>query len=246
MNKTTGDWKFTMKHGTRVDVLEYINANKILVKFEDGKSSPFFARMSALRKGMYRNPYHPTIEGFGYEGEGEYCFKVDIQCAKMWRSMVARCFSKKWDNGNRKTGQPDVDPDWLNFQIFAKWYYSQNGNTLVGWELDKDILVPGNRTYSSDKCCIVPREINIAFPLSHTASNRVYFSERNKNYSVNWRNEEGERCIRVFKIETDAKDFKILKTKEHMQRLAVKYRETLDTRVYEALFNWGAFYDPKR
>ena len=34
---------------------------------------------------------------------------------------------------------------------------------MGGWELDKDILVKGNKIYSPDTCCFVPKEVNTVF-----------------------------------------------------------------------------------
>lgn len=233
--------KFTMNNGTKLEVLEYINAHKILVQFDDKKSLPFTACTSNLQKGMYRNPYHPTIEGIGYEGQGDYSFKQDGRCAIMWRSMIARCFSKKW-NRVRVPEQPRVIENWFNFQNFAEWYYNQSGSSLGNWELDKDIIVKGNRTYSPETCCLVPREINTAYPMSYSQGSRVYYNSKDRYYRVNWRDESGKRSVKGFKTQEEAVDFKVLKTKERLQNLADKYVDNLDPVVYNLLMNWKGFY----
>lgn len=46
------------------------------------------------------------------------------------------------------------------FSNFAEWFDKHH---VEGWELDKDILVSGNRTYSPETCCFVPHEINVLF-----------------------------------------------------------------------------------
>ena len=57
--------------------------------------------------------------------------------------------------------------EWLNFENFYEWLYSQsnfdkwyNGNR---WAIDKDILVKGNKVYNPNVCCLVPMYINSLF-----------------------------------------------------------------------------------
>lgn len=52
-----------------------------------------------------------------------------------------------------------------DFQEFAEWcqtsanYLNKEQNGKF-WQLDKDIIVPFNKTYSPETCCFVPNEIN--------------------------------------------------------------------------------------
>lgn len=57
--------------------------------------------------------------------------------------------------------------EWLLYENFYEWLHSQgnfdkwlSGN---GWDIDKDILVKGNKVYSSETCCLVPQNINKLF-----------------------------------------------------------------------------------
>lgn len=52
-----------------------------------------------------------------------------------------------------------ISEEFLDFQFFANWLYSQP-NYDRSFHLDKDILIKGNRLYSPERCCLVPREIN--------------------------------------------------------------------------------------
>lgn len=51
-----------------------------------------------------------------------------------------------------------ISPEWEDFEKFDEWYQK---NYVLGWELDKDILVPGNRVYGPDTCLYVPRALNL-------------------------------------------------------------------------------------
>lgn len=60
-----------------------------------------------------------------------------------------------------------VHKDWHNFQVFAEWFYKQTGSDK-GWQLDKDILVRGNKVYSENTCALVPKEINLLLTKGNT------------------------------------------------------------------------------
>ena len=232
---------FRTRQGYNLIVMQYIHSHKVLVKFEDNKSAEFYVEVGNLRKGLYRNPYHPTIEGVGYEGEGLYNFIKDGRCAKMWRSMIARCFSESWRNQHPKTDQPGVQESWHNFQNFAGWFYSQLNHDVEKLELDKDILFQGNATYGPDVCCLVPGEVNLTYPKRNTQSGRSYYSITHKNFKINWRDESGKRKAKHFKVKSEAEQFKILKTKESLERVAEKYKDVITPAVYTALMSWNGF-----
>ena len=52
--------------------------------------------------------------------------------------------------------------EWLNFQTFCEWYKEQYSED--GWEIDKDVAVPGNTHYCPERCIIIPRRLNGKLP----------------------------------------------------------------------------------
>ena len=74
-----------------------------------------------------------------------------------WKSMLTRCYSAA-NNRRRPTYVGcSVDPEWLTFSVFRNWMGAQDWQ---GKQLDKDLLVPGNKIYSPDTCVFVSRELN--------------------------------------------------------------------------------------
>lgn len=68
--------------------------------------------------------------------------------------MLSRCYSSKQ---YQTYSSCLVEDDWLVFSRFKTWMEQQD------WEnnhLDKDILVPGNKVYSSSTCVFVSMRIN--------------------------------------------------------------------------------------
>ena len=60
----------------------------------------------------------------------------------------------------------------IALQHLKKWF---DENYIEGYELDKDILVEGNRIYSPETCCFVPKEINRLF---ENKSKRLYYNKQ--------------------------------------------------------------------
>lgn len=77
-----------------------------------------------------------------------------------WNKMLQRCYSPKRQSKNPTYIGCSVCDEWLYLSNYKKWF---EDNYVEGFEIDKDILVKGNKVYSPDTCCFVPQEINGVF-----------------------------------------------------------------------------------
>jgi hypothetical protein len=84
---------------------------------------------------------------------------VRVRCAfyQTWINMLERCY-----NANVQKMQPTyigctVANDWLSLSKFKLWMENEEWQ---GKQLDKDILIQGNKSYSPSTCIFVTREIN--------------------------------------------------------------------------------------
>lgn len=80
-----------------------------------------------------------------------------IKSYDTWRNMLARCYSTKYQKKHPTYAGCSVSEEWQLFSNFEKWFSS---NYVEGWQLDKDILSPGNKVYSADTCVFVPQKLN--------------------------------------------------------------------------------------
>lgn len=82
--------------------------------------------------------------------------------------MMRRCYDPKYHEKEPTYKGCEVCKEWLNFQMFAEWYY-KNHYEIEGQRicLDKDILLKGNKIYSADTCIFVPHRINSLFVKSY-------------------------------------------------------------------------------
>lgn len=78
-----------------------------------------------------------------------------------WKKMLERCYAAKWKQAHPQYNDVTTAKEWHLFSTFKKWMIEQN--QPLSYQLDKDILVPGNTVYGPDTCILVPRKINNLF-----------------------------------------------------------------------------------
>ena len=82
----------------------------------------------------------------------------------VWSGIIERCTNEKYQSKKPTYVDCSIDERWKTIQPFIIWFEENyNPETMQGWHLDKDILVKGNKVYSPESCCFVPREINNLF-----------------------------------------------------------------------------------
>jgi hypothetical protein len=79
----------------------------------------------------------------------------------VWTNMNTRCK----EGGAYQSKNPTylgcrVGGVFIDFQTFTEWYTSQVGYGS-GYQLDKDILLKGNKVYNEDSCVLVPKDLNM-------------------------------------------------------------------------------------
>lgn len=74
-----------------------------------------------------------------------------------WEKMLKRCYSDNFHKKSPSYKYCEVFEDWLTFSNFRGWMEKQDWE---GKELDKDILLRGNKIYSPDTCIFVHKKVN--------------------------------------------------------------------------------------
>jgi hypothetical protein len=69
-----------------------------------------------------------------------------------WCNMLQRCYSKKYQLTRPRYAGCSVSSELHIFSSFKRWMEQQNWQ---GKELDKDLIIPGNRIYSPERCVFV-------------------------------------------------------------------------------------------
>ena len=154
--------KHITNEGYEVEIIEYFSYNNCTIKFTDGHTVEKVS-YGNIKRGFIKNKLHKSVYSIGYLGNGEYKCKTNGRITphyQVWKDLIKRCYYKYYLDINPTYIGVTVCEEWHNFQNFAGWF---EDNYKEGFELDKDLLVKGNKIYSPETCCFVPQEINLIF-----------------------------------------------------------------------------------
>jgi hypothetical protein len=233
------------KFGTEMELFEYINANDIWVKFENGETT--HTTWDCFVRGEVKNVFDKSVFGVGYIGEGIYKPNVDkikTNEYQIWISMLSRCYDEEFKEKFPTYKNTKVVTKWHNFQNFAKWY-SENYYEIEGerMNLDKDILFKGNKIYSPKTCVFVPQRINILFVKNDSIRGElpigVYFEKQTNKYRANCKigNGKAKNLGRYNTPEEAFQVYKIFKEK-YIKQVAEEYKSKIPEILYNALLNY--------
>ncbi len=108
----------------------------------------------------------------------------------VWRKMLDRCYDLKFQEQYPSYKGCTVCNEWLFYSNFEIWYNKNIPDKSKRWEIDKDILVQGNKEYSPEACCFVPQKINSL--LTNTSASRgkypvgVTFSKKSCSFRATY------------------------------------------------------------
>lgn len=227
-------------HGSLMTIVEYQDANNMVVEFENGYKAKASYKLFSNRS--IKNPTDKIVCGVGYLGIGEYTKKTKQY--SYWQNMMTRCYNKNTHNVRPNYDACEICEEWHNFQNFAKWfdenYYDVgDGDKMC---LDKDILIKGNKIYSPDTCVFVPNRINVLFIRSDKVRGGypigVYYAEdRNKFRSICNIGKE-KRNLGTFDTPEEAfykyKEFK----EQYIKEVADEYKDRIPHKLYEAMYKY--------
>ena len=188
--------------------------------------------------------------GVGFNDKTKPVF-VDGKIVKEYdlrQHMLKRCFNENCQNKQPTYKGCNVSDNFLNYAYFCDWCHEQVGFGKVDdkgryWQLDKDLLFVGNKTYSETTCVFVPNEINLFFNNHGNARGEyplgVSFHKRIGKYVAQcWVN--GKRQHLGY-FNTTEEAFAVYKPfKENLcKQLALKWQSEIDERLFNAMMEWS-------
>ncbi|WP_083242021.1 hypothetical protein [Pseudomonas mosselii] len=88
---------------------------------------------------------------------GKITFKYICPIYSKWIAILRRCYDAKNRSSRPSYEGCTVANEWHRFSAFKIWIENQDWQ---GKDVDKDLLVKGNKVYGPDTCCLVSRSIN--------------------------------------------------------------------------------------
>lgn len=235
---------FSTNGGTDCVITEYKGTYKVKIKFLDEYGYENEVAMKELRNGEVKNPYSKSLHGVGFLGEGMFKTSVNKLLTpeyKYWSDMLMRCYYKTSLMKNPSYINCIVCDEWHNFQIFSDWI-TKHESFGLGYELDKDLLLKGNKLYSPDTCSLIPKEVNMAI-------NGAYLSKGKCKQGVTLRkNGKFQAQISYFGeskylgcFETEEEAYNAYKeSKEfYIKGIADKWSKRISKKSYDALMSWS-------
>lgn len=205
-----------------------------------------------FKKGKISCPYERRVYGVAYIGEGKYKVSENCKntkCYDAWHDMLKRCYDYKFHEKRPTYKNCEVCEEWLCFQNFAEWYYSnyyEIKNEIMC--LDKDILNKGNKIYSPDNCVFVPHNINVLFTKRDNKRGEypigVHYHKRNKKFQASFNiydfKENKNKSVFLGYYENIEKAFEVYKEfkEKHIKKVAEYYKDQIPRKLYDVLYNY--------
>lgn len=242
MKITSGDI-FDTNAGDRVVVLEYISSSAVRVFHLDGTDYIGTTSASSLRQGAVANPLRPSVVGVGYIGIGKHQAMIQGMHSIVytsWRNMLIRVYDKKVHARFPSYIGTSVVDEWHNFQVFAEWFYAQEYSLNESFDLDKDLLVFGNKTYGPETCSYVPKEINYLLlgTSDPTKGNIQGVTRVGDSYRVRISKNNVQEHLGMFPTEAEAYAAYKAAKEAHVKEKALEYEYALDERIFNNLMQW--------
>lgn len=230
-------------------IVEVVNSMKVRIKFLDSFGHEEYKQAGSLARGNFKNPYSRDTFGVGYIGVGRFGAPrkgYHSRIHRVWKSILQRCYNEKDKNNRVRYRGCTVHPDWHNYQNFAEWFDTNYGeNSDNDWQVDKDILYKGNKLYSPETCCLVPRSINMLLVNSRSArgDNLIGVRYNGTSYTATVSRFGVQKVVGRFSTELAAYECYKKYKEEHVKEVANLYKDVIESRLYKALISWEVGID---
>jgi hypothetical protein len=245
MKKRVGEILLNNK-GSPFKIIEVKNNHNILVQFQDEGKAIMRAQKHNILSGEVKNPFLPLIYGVGYLGEsGSYphnttkLTKERKQAYGVWKGIVERCYAENFHEYNSPVYQECyMVKEWHNFTIYEAWHLK---NYVTGFEVDKDIVVKGNKEYGPENCRFVPAHINTLLftnqdrketdlPMGVIQVHNKYRARLSK---------QGKRTnVGYFSTPEAAHSAYMVARKGYIKEVADEWKDKIKPDVYQSLISW--------
>ena len=233
-SKSSGDFKILKYNNVRNVEIQFINTGYRKV-----------AEMKEVRNGGIKDPYAPSVYGFGVLGTKYLASINGVQTKeyKLWCCMLVRCYSDSFKKKQPTYEGCEVSENFKSYEYFYEWCNKQIGFGNKDRHLDKDLLIKGNKVYSENTCVFLPKEVNSLLTkrealrgenligVSWNKTNKAFVAMVNKNKGKS-------EHLGYFKTEIEAFNTYKQAKEAFVKEQANKWKSQIDPRAYNALMNY--------
>ena len=158
----------------------------------------------------------------------------------LWSAMLRRSYSEKLHQKHPTYIDCEVSDYFKKLSNFSSWCQNQIGFNQPTFELDKDLLVKGNKEYHPDKCVFIPSAINSALKTRKKFRDDLPIGVAENKVGSYIAQLTAGAAKYLGSFPTPEQAFQAYKhaKENHIKLLAEKYRDQIDPRAYEALLNY--------
>lgn len=233
------------KQGCKLKIIKDISNTRKKIMFLDDFGYITETPTTSILAGSIKNPYHPTLLGKGYLGEGIYTSK-DLHY-KIWKEVLKKVYHENRKSlGNFK--KVKLSKDWHNYQNFANDINLMYGFTLKDengdfYCLNESILSKDKRVFSNKTCLFVPPRINKFLSQNKKKDGGlptgVKYRHQDRRYEARMRVDGKSFYLGSCLTIEMAREFYVKARNERARHLAEAYRGKVDPRVTTFLENYN-------
>ena len=233
-SKSSGDFK----------IVKYNNSKNVEIQFTN-TGFETSSQLEHIKNGNVKDPYVASVHGVGIAG-AKYPITINGVITKeydLWCSMLKRCYSDTYQKKQPTYEGCKCSENFKSYEYFYEWCHKQIGFSNQGWQLDKDLLIKGNKVYSESTCVFIPREINSLLTKS-TASRGEYligvcWSKTHEAFKARVNKNKGKQeHLGYFDTELEAFNAYKEAKESFVKEQAEKWKGKIDNRAYDALMSY--------
>ena len=233
-SKSSGDFK----------IVKYNDKTNVEIRFlKTGFET--VVELGNIRNGKVKDPYVSSVCGVGVLGT-KYPSAINGVITKeyvLWVHMLQRCYSDTLKKKYPTYEGCEASENFKYYEYFYDWRNKQIGFNCDNFDLDKDLLIKGNKVYSESTCVFIPQEINTVL-IKSTASRGghligVHWNKKANAFKAQVNKGKGRReYLGYFNTEIEAYNAYKTAKEAFVKEQAEKWKGKIDGRAYEALMNY--------
>lgn len=163
-----------------------------------------------------------------------------LKVYNLWHNLICRCYHPRTPTERPTYVGCSISEKFKDFSFFHEWCLTQIGFGQEGYQLDKDLLLKGNKVYSEDTCVFLPRDLNSLLLSSKAARGSLPLgvSAVGTRFRVHCGRKPANRFVGDFKTPEEAFQAYKQAKETFIKSQAEKWKDQIDIRAYEALMRY--------